>query len=1273
MFWKEKRMRKAAIPLFFAVMMIVSTGAVPSTAGGAGEIKQTFTAGAYEINEENGVHQIQMLSAGYHLMESPGDPALPERVFEIQVPDTIDWSTVQLTVEHLETVTLEGSYVIAPNPPFIIGETESESSLEWGYGKSIVEGKNTFVYECDERYPAESVVLSSYTERQQPADCGCINAKYALVAYRPFLYNPVSQELTLVEEATIRLTYESPAGITMRGPLRDSYDFVIITTNDIVSHSETLDNFIALKEFAGHDVLVVTETEYGGLAGAETADKIRNWLIANDGPLGIEYVLLIGDPNPDDLSDDWVNIPSDPLDSVGDLPMKMSWVGYADWNAWQDWAYHGYPTDMFYADLTGDWDLDNDGLFGEDIDFTNPASPYPGEAAFDDGTYSVIWEGQLEIPSGTTYRFHTFSDDGVRLEIDGTTVFSNFGPHDWPINEFSNDAGNSGDLLLFAGMYNITLEYDNHGGDGIIRLWWHTPFLAEGDPDFVNEIIPETRLYDVTGGSSGGLDGTYYTDSAFTTVGHTRKDPTINFIWATGDDGPGGVDYGAENYVGRIPVYDDDYDQLDSILNKIITYETDQGNISWRESFLVAVAPLSDSTPAYQYGEAVKTDITDPAGFDSYRIYWDDYSATGGPTPDDWPTSEVKVKAEWADGYGLVTWWTHGSPQSASHVFSTASILDLDDSTPAFVYQATCLNGYPEDSDNLGYALLKHGAVATICATRVSTGSRGNWVYDPTSSANPNWGYAYIQHLITDGYTAGQALYDAKDDVTSISRNLMNYNLYGDPTITYFDIIENSPPTADIGGPYHVDEGSSVTLDASGSFDVDGDALTYAWDLDGDGAYDDAVGVTASYHGVDDAVVTLGLLVSDGIFEDTDATSLTVHNVDPEVSAVCGSTLNENEQATCDITIHDEGVEDTFRVEVDWGDGSALSILYPGDAGDVVIHPTHTYLDDTPSSTPSDIYTISVSVIDDDGGDDSDSDTVTVNNVAPVATAVGASIDENDTATMSGTIMDPGTQDTFSVVIDWGEGAPQTYLYPAGATSYSETHQYLDDNPTGTPTDEYAISVTVTDDDTGEATATATVSVDNVDPTITVFKLDQPNPQFILPLVHALTFTGEFTDQGTQDTHTILWDFDDGQTASTLNTTHTYTAPGLYEVSLTVEDDDTGVDEDSLEVNVTDEFGALADLDAYIQGLPASAFKGSAKLRKQALKNMISAVHDMLVDMEYQGAITSLVNNIRAKADGFIDGKSSDDWIIDFEAQYHICMKIDDLTGYLGYLLHPPL
>ena len=47
----------------------------------------------------------------------------------------------------------------------------------------------------------------------------------------------------------------------------------------------------------------------------------------------------------------------------------------------------------------------------------------------------------------------------------------------------------------------------------------------------------------------------------------------------------------------------------------------------------------------------------------------------------------------------------------------------------------------------------------------------------------------------------------------------------------------NGPPTVNAGGPYSVNESASVTVAATGN-DPDGDALTYAWDLDNNGSFE---------------------------------------------------------------------------------------------------------------------------------------------------------------------------------------------------------------------------------------------------------------------------------------------------------------------------------------------------------------------------------------------------------------------------------------------------
>ncbi len=240
------------------------------------------------------------------------------------------------------------------------------------------------------------------------------------------------------------------------------------------------------------------------------------------------------------------------------------------------------------------------------------------------------------------------------------------------------------------------------------------------------------------------------------------------------------------------------------------------------------------------------------------------------------------------------------------------------------------------------------------------------------------------------------------------------------------------------------------------------------------------------------------------------STILVLNRPPTDVISLPVEMIDENSFATLRLSFEDRGTLDTHTVEIDWGDGSPVDTieLAPGARSLVT---THQYLDDNPSGTPEDTYGIRVRVIDDDGGVGRVRTQVLVKNVAPsnVTILPVDMIDEDGFATLRLTFDDPGTEDTHEVEIDWGDGTPvETVTVAAGSRSLVTTHQYLDDNPTGTPQDTYDISVRVIDDDTGFSVADATVLVKNV----------APSNVTILPVQMMID---DVRDPGTEDTHEV--------------------------------------------------------------------------------------------------------------------------------------------------------
>ena len=100
-------------------------------------------------------------------------------------------------------------------------------------------------------------------------------------------------------------------------------------------------------------------------------------------------------------------------------------------------------------------------------------------------TFSARWTGQVQAIETGTYTFRTYSDDGVRLWVNGQPIINNWTDH--------GPTYNTGTIALEAGQkYDIRLEYYENGSGAVVQLEWMRPGLSGF------EIIPQAKLFSST-------------------------------------------------------------------------------------------------------------------------------------------------------------------------------------------------------------------------------------------------------------------------------------------------------------------------------------------------------------------------------------------------------------------------------------------------------------------------------------------------------------------------------------------------------------------------------------------------------------------------------------------------------------------------------------------------------------------------------------------------------------------------------------------------------
>jgi len=317
-------------------------------------------------------------------------------------------------------------------------------------------------------------------------------------------------------------------------------------------------------------------------------------------------------------------------------------------------------------------------------------------------------------------------------------------------------------------------------------------------------------------------------------------------------------------------------------------------------------------------------------------------------------------------------------------------------------------------------------------------------------------------------------------------------------------------------------EGATVIVDASASYDPDGDIVSYSWDW-GDGTTGTGVVASHTYSATNTYTITLTVTDNMGL---TNSTSESVYVELPKMPPIAAFTYT-TDQLTVYVDASASSDPDGTIVSYDWswGDGTSGTGMTA----------SHVY-------AMAGTYEITLMVTDNDGLTDSATAMVTVAriNLKPIASFTYTVVDLTVSVDASGSSDPDGFITTYEW--DWGDGATDS-----GVTA---SHTYAS---YGT----YTITLTVIDDLGAMDTESKSV------------RLNAPPVASFTASVDKKTVTVDAS--GSTDDGMIVsyaWDWGDGTTGTGKIASHVYGAYGTYTITLTVTDDGGLTDSTSRSIDI---------------------------------------------------------------------------------------------------------
>jgi hypothetical protein len=355
---------------------------------------------------------------------------------------------------------------------------------------------------------------------------------------------------------------------------------------------------------------------------------------------------------------------------------------------------------------------------------------------------------------------------------------------------------------------------------------------------------------------------------------------------------------------------------------------------------------------------------------------------------------------------------------------------------------------------------------------------------------------------------------------------------FPDITDTTTVTVNNLAPNAVISGTnLEAFEGTPLFLDASSSYDVGSEIVSYEWDWDFQESFTaDATGVTATKTYTDNGSMTVALRVTDDYgATDTVTTPVNIDNLPPSVQLGGPYGISLDQAVTITSAVSDPGANDwlIYAWDIDndgqFDDGSGTTFVF------------------TP--TVQGLFTITLQVTDKDGAFGSDNTLIVVGNLTPTAIISGTPLSgQEGTPVLLDGSPSYDVADSLTYAWDWNyQGA-----FITDAVGITSTVVFTNDGI-------FTTALRVVDTQGVSDTTLATVTVANVPP---ILKLGGPYETFP---GYTVVITSSVFDPG-DDAISYAWDLDDNgmfDDAFSSTTTFSATVTGTFTVSLRVADDDS--------------------------------------------------------------------------------------------------------------------